>query len=249
MEGARVLRSSQIIILGLCIAAATIASSFILSRASMKIMRFSREVIRVTGSAQQPIRSDYATWQLKFNRRQSDIAAAYRQLKLDLEHVRSYLLSKGVPENEIDVSQVFTSTLYKKTGQGYDTHEIEAYRVNQTVTVRSHDVDRITRLSRECTELINTGIGITSYAPQYFYTKLDELKVEMLARATQNAKERAEQMASSAGNRIGVLRSAKMGVFQITPINSTAVSDYGINDTSSLDKKVTAVVSATFSIN
>ena len=71
----------------------------------------------------------------------------------------------------------------------------------------------------------------------------------MLGRATENAKQRATSMASSTGNRIGTIRSAKMGVFQITPPTSTDVSDYGENDTSSLEKKVMAVVSVTFAIN
>ena len=70
----------------------------------------------------------------------------------------------------------------------------------------------------------------------------------MLAKATGNAKVRAESMVKVSGNKIGFMRSAKMGVFQITPVTSTDVSDYGYNDTSSLDKKVMAVVSAAFAI-
>ncbi len=248
MESGRVLRNSQIIILGLCIAAATIIASMILARASLRIMQFTKEVITVTGSAQQPIRSDFATWQVSFGRRETNLATAYRALKDDMTAVRSYLLSKGVAESELEVSQVFTTTLFKKTSQGYDTHEIEGYRVSQNISVRSYDVDKITRLSRECTELIDKGIALSSQAPEYFYTKLDELKIEMLARATDNAKQRADNMARAAGNRIGLLRSARMGVFQITAPNSTDVSDYGMNDTSSLEKKVMAVVSATFAI-
>ena len=248
MESGRVLRNSQIIILGVCIAVATILSSMILSRASLRIMQFNKEVITVTGSAQQPIRSDYATWQISFGRRQTNLAAAYRSLKEDMNAVRAYLVSKGVSKSELEVSQVFTTTLFTKTSEGYDTHTIEGYNVSQRIYVRSHDVDKVTRLSRECTELIEKGVAVSSQAPEYFYTKLDELKIEMLAHATRNAKERAHNMARAAGNRIGVLRSAKMGVFQITAPNSTDVSDYGMNDTSSLDKKVMAVVSATFAI-
>jgi hypothetical protein len=93
------------------------------------------------------------------------------------------------------------------------------------------------RVSRESTELINQGVEFESNAPQYFYTKLDELKLEMLARASENAKQRVENMVKAAGNKIGFMRSAKMGVFQITPVTSTEVSDGGENDTSSLDKK------------
>ncbi len=70
----------------------------------------------------------------------------------------------------------------------------------------------------------------------------------MLAKATENAKQRAASMVQSTGNKIGSIRSARMGVFQITPVTSTDVSDWGENDTSSLDKKVMAVVGATFAI-
>ena len=248
MENGRILRNSQIIVLGLCIAAATIVSSLILSQGFMKIMKFNKEVIAVTGSAQQLIRSDLIVWQTEFAQRDTDLAAGYQRLKKDLDRVKSYLRSKGIADSEMVVSQVYTVTLYKKNSDGYDTNEIEGYRLSQSVTVRSPDVDRITALSRESTELINEGIAVNSSAPQYFYTKIDELKVEMLARATENAKQRAASMAKSTGNRIGTIRSAKMGVFQITPPTSTDVSDYGENDTSSLEKKVMAVVSVTFAI-
>jgi hypothetical protein len=85
--------------------------------------------------------------------------------------------------------------------------------------------------------------------PQYFYTKLSDMKVDMLADATLNAKKRAEKIAINGGGKIGPLRSTKMGVFQITPVYSNEVSDYGINDTSSLEKKITAVVNVEFYIN
>jgi uncharacterized protein len=165
-----------------------------------------------------------------------------------LARANAYLAQKGIRSEDMAVSQVFTAALYKKNNEGNDTNEVEGHRLTQRITVRSSDVDRVTAVCRDITELIKDGVSLTSFAPEYFYTKLDELKVEMLARATENAKQRAESMAGSAGSRIGVIRSAKMGVFQITPPTSTEVSDYGENDTSSVEKKVMAVVSATFSV-
>lgn len=83
---------------------------------------------------------------------------------------------------------------------------------------------------------------------QYLVSNLDDIKIEMVGKATQNAKQRAESMVKSTGDKIGSLNSAKMGVFQIVPINSTEVTDYGINDTSSPEKNVIAVVNATFTV-
>ncbi|MDD5428480.1 MAG: SIMPL domain-containing protein [Candidatus Omnitrophica bacterium] len=248
MEGGNFLKNSQIIILGICIAAAVIASSVILSGGFLKVMKFTREQINVTGSATKEIRSDYIVWRGEFKRREANLKAAYKLLKEDLDEVKAYLVSKGVTEPETDISQVITETVYKKNKEGNDTNDIQGYCLTQAVEIRSNDVDKIDTVSRESTELIDRGIQFTSFAPEYFYTKLDDLKIEMLAKATENAKARAANMAKATGNRIGFMRSARMGVFQITPATSTDVSDYGVNDTTSLDKKVMAVVTVSFAI-
>jgi uncharacterized protein len=248
MENGSFLKNTQIIILGICIAVATIASSVILSGGFLKVMKFTREQINVTGSATKEIRSDYIVWRGTLNKRENDLKTAYKNLKTDLDMTRQYLLTKGIREDELIISQVTTETVYKKNEKGNDTNDIQGYRLYQNVEVRSGDVDKVTLVSRESTELIDQGIQLESQAPEYFYKKLDELKLEMLAKATENAKQRAENMAKATGNKIGVMRSARMGVFQITPVTSTEVSDWGTNDTSSLDKKVMSVVTVSFAI-
>jgi len=248
MESGNFFKNSQIIVLGVCIAVATIASSVILSGGFLKVMKFTREQISVTGSATKEIRSDHIVWKGAFARREADLKTAYQELQEDLDKVKTYLSSKGVSENETIISQVLTETVYRKNEKGNDTNDIEGYTLTQNVEIRSNDVDKIDKVSRESTRLIDQGILFVSQAPEYFYTKIDELKVEMLARATENAKQRASSMAKATGNKIGFMRSARMGVFQITPSTSTEVSDWGVNDTSSLDKKVMAVVTVSFAI-
>ncbi|MCX5666972.1 MAG: SIMPL domain-containing protein [Candidatus Omnitrophica bacterium] len=248
MEGGNFLKNSQIIILGICIAAATIVSSMILSGGVLKVMKFNREQISVTGSATEEIRSDYIIWKGNFSRRDTSLKAAYASLKSDLEKIKSYLKSKGVADDDTNVSSVATTTVYKKNEKGNDTNDIQYYVLYQSVEIRSNDVEKITDVSREATELIDQGIELESQMPEYFYMKLDELKIKMLAKASENAKLRAENMVRAAGNRIGLMRSARMGVFQITPATSTDISDYGMNDTTSLDKKVMAVVTVSFAI-
>lgn len=242
------LKNIQIIILGLCIVAATICSTVILSNGLMQIKKFANEVISVTGSAEKKIVSDYIVWKSNFSRRDLKMTVAFEKLKEDLKKVKDYLIAKGVREEEVVISQINTSVLYKKTEEGYNTNEIEGYILSQEVEVHSYEVKKVDDIARQATELINQDIQLISSAPEYFYTKLTELKHEMLAEATGDAKKRAEQMASSTGNRVGLMRSAKMGIFQINPINSYEVSWYGNNDTSSLEKKVMAVVSVDFAI-
>lgn len=242
------LKNTQIIILGVCIAVATIASSVILSGGFLKVMKFTREQISVTGSATKEIQSDYIVWRGEFSRRETDLKTAYANLRSDSDKVTAYLKSKGVKDDELTTYQVITETVYKKNEKGNDTNDIQGYKLSQGIEVRSYDVPKTDKVARESTELIEQGIEFTSPAPEYFYTKLDELKVEMLAKATENAKHRAESMVKATGNRIGFMRSAKMGVFQITPVTSTDVSDWGVNDTTSFDKKVMAVVTVSFAI-
>jgi len=242
------LKNIQIVILGLCIAGATITSTVILSKGVIKVKRLTEEVITVTGSAEKGIVSDYTTWKSEISRRDSQMTVAFEKLATDIQKVKNYLLSKGIKDDEIIVSQISTSVFYKKDKKGNNTNDIEGYSLRQQIEVRSYDVPKVDEIARRSTELINKDIHFISGTPEYFYTRLSDLKVQMLAEATENAKLRAESMARSTGNKIGFMRSAKMGVFQITPINSYKVSWYGNNDTSSFEKKVTAVVNVAFSI-
>jgi len=219
-----------------------------LSQGLLKIKKFSSEVISVTGSAEKKIISDYIVWKAEFSRRAPELKSAYAMLQEDLKKVKEYLISKAVKNEELVISQVSTKVLYKKNEKGNDTNEVEGYLLSQGIEVKSNDVQKIDDVSRQSTELIIQDIQFLSQAPEYYYTKLAELKVEMLAKATEDAKQRAISMANSRGNKIGFMRSAKMGVFQITPVTSTDVSWYGENDTSSFEKKVMAVVTANFAI-
>lgn len=249
MDGTKVLKSTQVIILGICFAFATISSTIILSQAFMKVKKFSAEVIDVTGSAEKYLASDKIVWTASFSRRAAQMVTAFKELKNDLKEVMEYLKAKGVKEEEIVVSPVASSILYKKDEKGNDTNEIEAYVLSRDIEVESADVVRVAEVSRNSTELIEKGIEFISAAPQYFYTRLAELKLEMLAEASRDARERAGRIVNAAGNKIGLMRSARMGIFQITPANSYEISDWGMNDTSSYEKKVTAVVHAEFAIS
>jgi len=248
MKDLSTLRNSQIIVLGLCIATATIVSTVIFSRGLMAIKKFTDQAITVTGSAEKDIVSDFSVWQCEFTRRSQVLTEAYTQLGEDLKIVRTYLETLGFAPEDILPAQVQTQLVYQKNDKGYDTNAVEYYQLRQSIEVRSKDVAKIRHASSASTELIHQGIQFVSQSPQYFYTKLADLKLEMLSLATENAKQRAQNMAASTSNKIGLMRSARMGVFQITPIHSFEISDWGTNDTSSFEKKVTAVVNVTFSI-
>lgn len=205
--------------------------------------------INVTGSASKDIKSDYAIWNGSISIESVSLQDSYAKLKVANEKVKNYLTGKGFPADKITVSAINTTTLYINNDQGYATNQISGYRLYQDFKVESDDVDKIDKLSREATELINEGIEITSPTPEFLYTKLSDLKVEMTGLAAMDAKERAEQIAKSTGNEIGEVRSSRMGVVQINAKNSNEISDYGINNTTSIDKTIRVVVNMNFSID
>ncbi|MBC7898890.1 MAG: SIMPL domain-containing protein [Saprospiraceae bacterium] len=207
------------------------------------------EAITVTGSARKRIKSDLVVWSAGVSNQSEQLADAYRQLSENIPRIKQYLAGKGIAENQMTVSSISTTTLKRQDSNGNETSEISGYALRQSVEVQSNDIEKIAQIAREATELINQGILIESNAPQYYYTQIGDLKIEMLGEAAKDAKVRAEKIAASTGNSIGAVRSARMGVLQITAADSTEVSDSGINDTSSIDKDMTAVVNISFAVD
>jgi hypothetical protein len=207
------------------------------------------QTITVTGSARKRIRSDLVIWKAGVSYQAPVLSDAYRSLSENVPRVKGYLISKGITENQITISSISSQTLHAKTDQGEDMGQITGYSLRQELEVRSNDVDKIAKIAREATELINQGILLESMAPEYHYTKLGEEKITMLAEAAKDAKLRAQKVAESTDSSIGSVRTARMGVLQITPADSNEVSDSGMNDTSSLEKDITAVVNVGFEIN
>ncbi|WPX09228.1 SIMPL domain-containing protein [Anaerocellum danielii] len=222
-------------------------SSYFLSNGLINL-RAERKVIKVTGSAKKQLRSDLVKWTGMYSVQAKDLKEAYKLLEESQKKVKDYFLSKGLSEKDLIFSSISTQTIYEMLPNGLYSTKVDSYRLVQSIQITSKDVDRITELSRQSTELINLGVQFESFAPQYYYTKLADLKVDMLSLATKDAIKRAQQIAESTGIKVGSLRSASMGVFQITPLYSTDVSDYGINDTSSVDKEITAIVNCEFAI-
>lgn len=235
------------IIIAVILVAGAIVSSLIVTNGFVKI-KSSRTSIIVTGSAKQKITSDLIVWTGRFNTQSPDLKEAYSVLEDNRAKVSDYLIKQGVKKDELVFSSISTTVNYVMSDYGVYTNEIDYYDLSQTVTITSNQIDKITDVSRKATELLNEGVAFQSDPPQYLYTKLADLKVNMLSEASKDARKRAQMIAESAGSQLGDLTYADMGVMQITPLYSNEVDDYGINDTSSLEKEITAVVHCTFEI-
>ncbi len=240
-------KKNYLLNIGAALAVGMVVSSLVLAWAYSNGKK-GTEVVTVTGSARKRIKSDMVKWSAEVSYRAPKLAGAYQLLAENVPRVKEYLKKKGIAEDQITISAISSRTLDGRDQNGNTTSEIIGYSLSQRVDVRSSEVELISKIARESTELIKEGILLNSNSPRYFYTKLSDLKIEMLGEAAKNARLRADRIASSTGSSIGTIRSARMGVMQITAADSTEVSDYGINDTSSIEKDVTAVVNVKFAV-
>jgi hypothetical protein len=169
-------------------------------------------------------------------------------VKADAQMVKKYLADHGVKDAEV----VFAAIDIRKEFRSYQVdnrwmEEFDGYRLSQSVRVESSEVDKVERLSREISELLNGGLELQSETPRYYYTKLSELKIDLLANASADGKQRAAVLAEKAGGRLGKLRRADMGIFQITAQNSD--EDYtwgGAFNTTSRSKTASITVKMEF---
>ncbi|MBP5516531.1 MAG: SIMPL domain-containing protein [Bacteroidales bacterium] len=209
------------------------------------------KTVSVVGMAERDFDSDLIVWDISFDVLNYDIKSGYAELKDVTKEIKKYLIEQGITENEMDFRAV---TNYKETEYEYnnETHTsrdiFKGYRLTQRVRIESGNVEKIEKVQRQISELLDRGINIEDNGMSYYYTKLADLKVEMLAEATENARNRAETIAKNAGSRLGGLKVANMGVFQITAPNSTD-EDYswgGAFNTSSKKKRVSINMRLTY---
>lgn len=204
----------------------------------------SKDKITVTGSAYSIVKSDSGRIEFEITARKPDKQTAYNTVKAQLPVVKKYLEEKGFTDIEVQATRGYNS--YKYSPNGVMTNDIAYYNLSQPVVVKSKDVEKIKELSSDIQSLLEQGIDINVNMTEYYYSKLSDLKVQLLQDATKDAKARASAMLKATNNRTGKIQSVQMGVFQITPVDSTNVSDMGINDTTTIDKKVTAVANVVF---
>ena len=236
-----------LLLLGVFLCAGIIIGTFIISK-TVEQVKFQNQRITVKGYAERTITSDIASWRGQITARSTELVTAYDNLQADLNKVLSYLEQKGISRDDMDIASVITSIQYKRTANGMTTNIVEGYNLVQPLSITSSNIEQIAEIANEITVLIQQGVEFDSFPPQYFYTKLDDMKIELLGEATKNAYMRAEQLAENSGSKVGSLKYASQGVFQITPVYSTQVSDYGTYDTSTIEKSVKAVVTIEYSI-
>jgi len=204
--------------------------------------------ITVTGSAKTTATADNAVWTLNVALSSQLVADAVKKVGADVDAVSAYLTKGGIPASALTLGAV-SSYANEEWQNGNSTGRILSYRASRDITVRTSDVQLVYKLSQGIGSLLQNGVNVNNYGPQYYISTLPDLRPQLLEDAMKDAKTRAEAITKAVGGSVGAVQSVKSGVFQVTTPDSTMVSDGGAYDTSTIDKTVTSTVSVTFAVS
>lgn len=236
--------------LGLALAIGLFGSCMYVSSTFTKLKNADK-TIEVKGFSEQKIVSDIVVWSGNLVARSAHISEAFGKLEAGKSQVLGFLSDEDIKTDQINMAPVVKDTIFKMDEKGNPTNNPESYVLRQKFTVTSGDVYKISALAVKIDQLNTQGIEFESARPDFFFSseKLNQVKVDLLGEATKSARERAQQLAANSGSGVGQLVSARQGIFQVTAENSTDMSDYGVYDTSTIDKVVKIVVTLSYTIN
>jgi hypothetical protein len=222
---------------GLVVAALVFGIFFYNSRAS-------DDTIAVVGAATKRFTSDIVKWRITLSRDTGldDVGSGYPRIREDLAFLRALLADKAISESDITVQPINMNSRYGREGG------VVGYQLMQSVFVITSKIDVIEDLALNPSVLTEKGAVLQNSSLEYFYSKLADIKTELLAEAAKDARRRAEEIARSSDMSLGSVVSLRSGVFQITEPFSTEVSDYGMYNTQTKQKDITVTVRASFKI-
>ena len=203
--------------------------------------------ITVTGSAKTEATADNVVWTLNVSLTRPTVAEAVTKVGNDVASVSKYLAEGGIPADALTLGSVSTYA-NEQYVNGNNTGKILNYRASRDVVVRSKDVELVSKLSQGIGTILQQGVTVNNYGPQYYLSTLPKLRPQLLEEAMKDAKIRAEAITKAVGGKVGSVQSVRSGVFQVTTPDSTMTQDTGAYDTSSIEKTVTSTVSVTFSV-
>ena len=222
-----------------------------IATSGVKDVKHARDTLVVTGSARFPISANLATWRIVASAQESTPARAIRALRAKDAQIDASLKRGGLPGGAISrppirVEQVFVSvpTGLKKPA----FRRVPAWHLTQGYAIETARIDTLVQTASRVGDLLAAGTDVAVSPIQYLSTKLTSAKFAALRLAVADARRRASTIAEGVSAKLGPVQKTALGVYQITPRNSTEVSDYGIDDVSSRLKDVESVVTVTFLI-
>jgi hypothetical protein len=242
------------------IAIAIVLTALILGQ-SFKKRNENLDSISVIGLGTKDFVSDEILWTGSFTTNSMDIKTAYSKIVSDQKIVSDFFISKGFKSNEFSFGAVNFQKKFREirtltAENGYVNSEqvFNGYEATQSISFSSKKnpqlMKRIEEVSSKTSELINSGIELTSNSIQYTYSDLPSLKQSLIENATRDANERANKIVKTANGDLGKLKGATMGVFQITGQGSTEEDSYGgNNDTFSKNKTARITVRLEYNLD
>ena len=227
-------------IFGIIFCSSLVSMAKICANAALSIKQ--KGTVQVKGFATQQISSNLGIFGARIQASNPDLKLAYAQLAADKAKVAEFLKKNNVDEAIVGWNAVNIEERYVVNETGHTLNQVYQYTVTQSFKFQTSNVGLVQTLSAAISELLNQGVRLTIYTPMYLYTDLENLKVEMIGNATENAKKRARIISERGKFKLGNISQVRVGVFQITPLNSNDVSDYGVNDTTTIQKEIKCVV-------
>ena len=228
------LSPSLTVALSIILSVACFSTAVLLSANGRYFFKTGKSDISVTGSASKDFTSDLVVWHGEFKKEDMDLKRAYEMIKNDRAVIEQFLLDKGVSADEfsflsIDIEKKFkTKNHFNDEGDLVDRESVfDGYELSQQVMITSGNIQLVSSVSNEVTDLIEKDIFMTSFNPKYYYTKLGELKIEMIKLAAEDGLLRATTAVEGAEGGLGDLLETSIGVFQILGSNSNDSFSWG----------------------
>lgn len=241
-----------VVVAALLLGVALVVASLIVVRGIEYVKTYQSSRLDVTGSADRVVTSDQVKWTARFGRTvdAGQLRLGYQLMAQDLETVLEILEGEGFSRADLGLAPISVTDNYRECyNAGPDcVREVTGHELGQWFTLSGEQVAAITALAQDAQAFVEAGVGFQTTALEYYYSGLAEARPELLAEAIRDAQARAQAIATATGSEIGPLQSADSGVFQVTQLNSTEVTAYGMYDTSTIDKRITAVVHASFTL-
>jgi hypothetical protein len=213
------MNKSSAFILGVSLFLGMVVLGFILGNAAIKFKEYERTVT-VKGLSEREYEADIVIWPIQFTEASNDLAQLYRSIESSTSKIKSFLEDSGLNPDEISYS---SPAITDKSAMQYGGGSMAEFRYTaiQTVTVYSADVQQVRKIMSSLSELGKEGIVLTGedYQSQteYVFTRLNEVKPEMIEEATRKAREVAQKFATDSQSRLGKIKKAYQGQFSIYP--------------------------------
>jgi hypothetical protein len=247
MEG-RPLSIASALLLGLLIGAGVAIGGYFVGQGFYRAR--AERYVTVKGLVERDVKADLALWTISYTAAGPDLNSANDKLEQDQTVVLAFAQSHGFLTDEIAVQPTtVTDAFANPSYQNNRPDPAQRFIVKGGIQIRSAKVDQVRKASQDTGDLVKRGVALGEnypQAPQYFFTRLNDIRPPMLAEAARSARAVAEQFAADSHSQLGAIRRANQGVFEITSRNAAGGDQAGNDDQGSIDKKVRLVTTVDY---